>query len=439
MKPSVRKTGMVATVAAAFAAASGGAGAAGFALIEQSGGGMGNSFAGAAAVAEDASTVFFNPAGMSYLQGQQGAVAAHVISVSSKFSGTATNPAALGGGAASGGTGGDAGATALVPNLYLVKPFGERLRFGLGVNAPFGLATEYDSNWIGRFQGIKSELTTVNINPSVSYKVTDAFSIGAGVNYQHADAELTNAVVLGAGLSGNTRLEADDAAWGWNIGAIFQVTPATRIGVAYRSEIDYTLEGSVTTTNSAGAVVAAAGGPSQAEVTFPDSLSISLALAVSDRLQVLADVTSMGWSSIKQVRVINTTNGTLRDVLSFDFDDTLRYSIGANYSWGGTWTLKAGLAYDETPVRNATTRTVRLPDSDRTWISFGGQRMVGKNGRLDLGYAHLFIDDTDINNTRSQQAPGLTTPTPAPGTATTVTGTYKASVDIFSVQYTHNF
>lgn len=439
MKLRVGKTGMVATVAAALAAASGGAGAAGFALIEQSGSGMGNSFAGAAAVAEDASTVFFNPAGMSYLQGTQAAVAAHVINVSSKFSGTATNPAALGGGAASGGTGGDAGDTAFVPNLYLVKPFGERLHFGLGVNAPFGLVTEYDSNWIGRFQGIKSELATVNINPSVSYKVTDVFSIGAGVNYQRANAELTNAVVLGPGSSGNTKLEADDAAWGWNIGAIFQVTPATRIGVAYRSEIDYTLEGDVTTTTSTGAVVAAASGPSRADVTFPDTLSISLAHAVSDRLQLLADVTRTGWSSIKQVRVINTTNGTLREVFGFDFDDTSRYSIGANYRWSDTWTVKAGLAVDETPVRNATTRTVRLPDSDRTWISFGGQRMIGKNGRLDLGYSHLFIDDTDINNTRSQQAPGLTTPTPAPGTATTVTGTYKASVDIFSIQYTHNF
>jgi long-chain fatty acid transport protein len=433
MKPSVTKTGMVATVAAAFAAASGGAGAAGFALIEQSGGGMGNSFAGAAAVAEDASTVFFNPAGMSYLQGQQGAVAAHVISVSSKFSGTATNPAALGGGTASGGNGGDAGDTAFVPNLYLVKPFGERLRFGLGVNAPFGLATEYDSNWIGRFQGIKSELTTVNINPSVSYKVSDAFSIGVGISYQRADAELTNAVVLGAGLSGNTKLEADDDAWGWNIGAIFQASPATRIGVAYRSEIDYTLEGDVTTTTSTGAVVAAGSGPSRADVTFPESFSVSLAHAVSDRLQLLADVTQTGWSSINQVRVINSTNGSTRDILTFDFDDALRYSIGVNYKWSNAWTLKAGLAYDETPVKNATTRTVRLPDNNRTWISLGGQMKVGKNGRLDLGYSHLFIEDTDINSTRTPQPP-----IGALGT-TTVVGTYDASVDIFSVQYTHNF
>ena len=102
-------------------------------------------------------------------------------------------------------------------------------------------------------------------------------------------------------------------------------------------------------------------------------------------------------------------------------------------------TLKAGIAYDETPVKGATTRSVRLPDNDRTWISLGAQMKIGQSGRLDLGYSHLFIDDADINNTRSQQAPGNTTPTPAPFTATTVTGTYEGSVDIFSIQYTHSF
>ena len=438
MQQHFRKKMMALAIATALGGASGLASAAGFALIEQSGSGMGNAYAGAAAVAEDASTVFFNPAGMSFLQGPQAAVAAHVISLSAEFSGTATNPAALGGGAATGGTGGDAGGAAVVPNLYFTMPLGERLSLGLGVNVPFGLTTEYEDNWVGRFQGIKSELTTININPSVSYKFSDSFSIGGGVNYQQLDAELTNAVVLGPGLEGRTKLEADDDAWGWNIGAMFQVTPMTRIGVAYRSEIEYELEGSVTTTLG-GTVVGAASGPTGEEVTLPDMLSVSIAHSVSDRLQLLGDVTRTGWSSIDQIPIVNTTNGTLRDNLVLDFDDSWRYSIGANYKFSDTWILKAGIAYDETPVTGATTRSVRLPDNDRTWISFGGQMKVGQKGRLDLGYSHLFIDDAEINNTRSQQAPGFTTPTPAPGTATTVTGNYEGAVDIFSIQYTHSF
>ena len=438
MQQHFRKDLMALAIAAALAGASGLASAAGFALIEQSGSGMGNAYAGAAATAEDASTVFFNPAGMSFLQGPQVSVAAHVISLSAEFSGTATNPAALGGGAATGGTGGDAGGAAVVPNLYFTMPLGERLSLGLGVNVPFGLTTEYEDNWVGRFQGIKSELTTININPSVSYKFSDTFSIGGGVNYQQLDAELTNAVVLGAGLEGRTNLEADDDAWGWNIGAMFQVTPMTRIGVAYRSEIEYELEGSVTTTLG-GAMVGAASGPTGAAVTLPDMLSVSIAHSVSDRLQLLGDVTRTGWSSVNQVPVVNTTNGTLRDNLVLDFDDSWRYSIGGNYKLNDTWILKAGLAYDETPVQGATTRSVRLPDNDRTWVSFGGQRKIGQKGRLDLGYSHLFIEDAEINNTRSQQAPGFTTPTPAPGTASTVTGNYEGAVDIFSIQYTHSF
>ena len=120
---------------------------------------------------------------------------------------------------------------------------------GIGVNAPFGLVTEYDSDWVGRFQGIKSDLKTININPTIAYKVNDAFSVGFGVNYQKFDAELTQIAVqhsdqLGTGV--RAKLEADDDGFGWNAGVLFQAGPATRIGFSYRSAIDYTLEGDVT-------------------------------------------------------------------------------------------------------------------------------------------------------------------------------------------------
>ena len=137
--------------------------------------------------------------------------------------------------------------------------------------------------------------------------------------------------------------------------------------------------------------------------------------------------------------VVNSTNGTLRDVLNLNFDDTWRYSIGANYKLNDSWTLKGGLALDMSPVKDASSRTVRLPDNDRTWISIGAAMKVKESGKLDVGYSHLFIKDADINFTRSQQAPNLTTPTPAPGTASTVAGSYTGSVDIFSVQYTLSF
>ena len=142
------------------------ASAAGFALIEQSASGMGNAFAGAAATAEDASTVFYNPAGMSRLGGLQITVGAHLINLSAKFSNSASSipPAAVLAGSQAGGNGGDAGGLNVVPNFYFVMPIGNRMNFGVGVNAPFGLVTEYDDTWIGRFQGIKSDLKTINVN-----------------------------------------------------------------------------------------------------------------------------------------------------------------------------------------------------------------------------------------------------------------------------------
>lgn len=437
MKTKFRKAALAAAVAGTFAGASTGVQAAAFGLIEQSGSGMGNAYAGAAATAEDASTVFFNPAGMSRLDGSQAAIAAHVINVSAKFSGTGSLPANMSA-ATLGGTGGNAGGTAVVPNLYAVMPFGDRMHFGLGVNVPFGLTTEYDDDWLGRFQGIKSELMSLNVNPSISYKLSDAVSIGGGINYQKTDVTLTSAVVLGLNTEGRTKLEAEDDGWGWNVGVLFQAGPATRVGLSYRSAIEYDLEGDVTTTFG-GAVVGGASGPAKAEVTFPDTFSASMVHAVNDRLELLGDVSFTRWSELDEVRVVNTTNGTLREVFVFDFDDSWRVSVGANYKYSDTWTLKAGVAYDQTPVKNASTRTVRLPDQDRTWLALGAQRKVGANGRLDLGYAHLFIKDADINHTRSQQSPGNFTPTPQPATASTVTGTYKGSVDIISLQYTHSF
>lgn len=433
MKPSFRRNLMAVAVASALGGGANLASAAGFALIEQGGSGLGNAYAGAAATGEDASTVFFNPAGMSRLQGSQVVVAGHMIDVSAKFrdQGSST-PVALG--PTTGGDGGEAGDTAIVPNVYFVMPIGDQMHFGVGIGVPFGLTTEYDADWVGRFQGIKSELMTININPSLSFKVSETVSVGAGINYQTAEAELTNASITALG-EGLTKLEADDDAWGWNAGVLFQVTSATRVGLAYRSSIDYELEGNVTTTANLNGTVQPAGTfAAKADITFPDMFSISFAHAVSDRLELLADATLTRWSEIQSVNVVQTSNGATRDVLSFNFDDAWRYSIGANYKWNDKWTLKAGVALDETPVKDAQNRTVRLPDSDRTWIAFGGQMKVGQSGKLDLGYAHLFIDDAEIDAQREQFN------FPIPGvSASNVQGTYEGSVDIFSIQYTHSF
>ena len=439
MQRELQRTLIALAVASTLGGASTLASAAGFALIEQSASGMGNAFAGAAATAEDASTVFYNPAGMSRIQGMQITVGGHLINLSAKFSDSSSSkPAAIVTNPL-GGNGGDAGGLNVVPNVYFVMPIGDRMNFGVGVNVPFGLVTEYDDNWAGRFQGIKSDIKTININPALSFKINDVWSVGAGVNYQRLDAELTNAVVLGADTEGRAKLEADDDAWGWNVGVLFQPMSSTKIGASYRSKLKYNLAGTTSVSTASGAPVAPASGPTTADITLPDSFSLSLAQKLNDQWEVLADATFTRWSEINRVNIVNSTNGTLRDSLVLDFDDTWRYSLGANYKLNESWTLKGGVAFDQSPVKGATTRSVRLPDNDRTWVSLGAQMKIAQSGRLDFGYSHLFIKNADINFTRSQQAPGFTTPTPAPGTASTVAGSYKGSVDILSVQYSISF
>ncbi len=436
---------LASAVALALGGASSLASAAGFALIEQSASGMGNAYAGAAATAEDASTIFFNPAGMSQLGGMQVTLGAHLIDLRAKFSdsGSTIPPAAAGSGSQPGGNGGDAGGLSVVPNAYFVMPIGEQLHFGVGINVPFGLVTEYDDNWIGRFQGIKSEISTINVNPSLSFKVNDALSVGAGLNYQRLDAELTNAVVLAppafAGLTeGRAKLEADDDGWGWNVGVLWSLTPATRVGVAYRSEIDYELEGDITVTQASnGALVPLATGPAKADVTLPDMYSLSLSHQLNDKLQLLGDVTFTRWGTIQTIDIRDGNNGSVRDQLTLNFDDAWRYSIGANYKLNDAWTLKGGVAFDESPVKDASSRTVRLPDNDRTWVSLGAQLKVKQTGKLDFGYTHIFIKDAEIDFSRGQFNPGTTTVNPA--TVSNVQGSYEGSVDIFSVQYTLSF
>jgi len=406
-------------VSVALAAFAGGAQASGFALIEQNASGLGNAYAGAAAVAEDASTIFFNPAGLTRLPGMQFVGALHVISPNSEFTNSGSQLAAL---HALGGNGGDAGDLALVPNLYFSWMMDRQWSFGVGIGAPFGLKTEYEEGWVGRFQGLKSEIKTININPTVAFKASDTFSIGFGLNYQTAEATLTRAVNLGA-TEGRALVEADSNSWGWNIGALFQAGPSTRIGASYRSKVEHTVNGTATITNAAGTAILGTPAPIEAEITLPDTFSLSIVQQIDPRLELLGDISFTRWSEIQQVRIVRLDNGTTLDTLNLNFDDTYRLSVGANYKLNDEFTLKGGLAYDKSPVQDQF-RSVRLPDNDRIWIAVGGKYRISKQAVIDFGYTHIFIKDAPISNNQGTGG----------GQNGNVVGTYKASVDILSAQ-----
>jgi long-chain fatty acid transport protein len=379
--------------------------AAGFALVEQNASGLGNAYAGQAAVATDASTIFFNPAGMTYLPDRQVVVAGHLIRPQAEFTGT--SPLA-------GGNGGDAGDLALVPNAYLVYRLTPDIYLGVGLNAPFGLKTEYDPDWKGRTQAIKSEVKTVNLNPSIAWKAGESLSLGAGVSIQYAEATLTSS----AGGAGVATVKGDDYGWGFNLGALWQASEATRVGLAYRSEVEQTLGGDVgfstaTTLN----------GPVTADVTLPDSASLSLFHKFDLRWDLLADITWTGWSDFKELRIVRTNGNVLGTPTEENWSDSYRYSLGANYHLNDKLTLRGGVAFDETPVSDAF-RTARIPDEDRTWIAFGAQYRLSRKSAIDVGYAHLFIRDAAIDKAEN---------------GVTLAGSYEASVDILSAQLTLDF
>jgi long-chain fatty acid transport protein len=403
--------------------------AAAFALYEQGVSGLGNAYAGAAAVAEDSTTVWWNPAGMARLaKGRHLAIAGTVIQPSTEFS---NNGSQAPGGQPLGSTGGDAGDTAFVPSAFFVMDFTPQWSFGVGVSVPFGLKTEYSADWIGRFQGISSEIKTININPAVSYKFSDALSVGFGINYVTAEIETVTAVNAG-GLNQSNKATVDGDGFGFNIGVLFSLSPATRLGVHYRSTLDLELDGDTTFTNTP-PLATLANGSVKLDVETPDSLAFSVAHRMNDRLELLGDVTWWQWSKIQRVPLVRTSgtlSGQNAGEFVFNFDDTYRVSIGANYRLNPAWMLKLGFAYDQTPVPNAESRTVRLPDSDRYWFSAGAKYQMSKAGALDLGYTFIKADDADINNNQGTGAP------PAAGL---VRGSYKADVHIFGVQYQHSF
>lgn len=433
------KSKLILGVLAAYAIP-GGVQASGFALIENSASGQGNAYAGAAAHTNDASAVFFNPAGMMRLEDDQLMLAGHYIVPDSSFENDgSSNAASIGGGALNGGDD-DGGFDALVPNLYWVTSIDESTKFGLGVTAPFGLAIKYEDDWVGRYHAVESDLKTLNFNPSMGYRVNDQLSIGGGIDIMLADVTLSSAVdfaaILGQtpgsddGFGELTGDNLDDPGFGYNFGLQYAISSETILGVAYRSEIDLSVEGDADFSVPTSAALLVATGRFidtglEADITLPASFSFSLSHRV-DKFTYLADVTWTGWSSFDELRVKFDNDNQPDSVTTEDWDDTLRYSIGFDYQYAPDMVLRAGIAFDETPVPSAERRTPRLPGNDRTWLSFGLSYVMDETLSLDVGYSHLFIDDAEVNNELESEA--------SDNVKATLAGSYDATVDILSVQ-----
>lgn len=429
----------------------GGAHAAGFALMEQNASGLGNAYAGQAAAAEDASTIFFNPAGMTHLPGRQVVVGGNFIRPITEFSDKGSTspslpPPAPPLGHALGGDGGDAGDLAFVPHGYLsweVVP--STLWVGVGVGVPFGLKTDYDKDWVGRFHGTKSEVKTININPSIAWKPNETISLGFGLNAQKFDAELANATSYTAailagggpfvpGLEGIATVEGDDWGFGWNAGILLNLSSHTRVGIAYRSKIEFDLDGKVKFDNRPPALAAALpDGGIKADLELPESFSIGVSHQVTPKVQLLADYTWTGWDSIQDISIYRDSGAGLTR-LELNMEDSWRVGLGLNYQLSDAVKLRFGVAYDRSAIHEG--RTPRLPDEDRLWLALGAQWKTSKQMAIDIGYAYITAQgDASVNLSN------FATPTAGFANAPRgdLRGDYDAKVHILGVQARYAF
>jgi long-chain fatty acid transport protein len=424
------------------------AAAVGFALEHQSVSNMGYAFAGGAASAEDASTIFWNPAGMTRLPGRQAVVGLNAIYGSARFRNDGTTSSAGPAFPITGGDGGNPVGLNWVPNLYYSADLGRDLKGGIGINSPFGLRTEYPADWMGRYHAIDSVLKSLNINPSIAWKARDGVSLGGGVNFQYFDAELSNAIDYGAacfaafgpgacagagitpqGRDGIAKVSGDSWGVGWNVGALFDIGPGARVGIAYRSSIKHEVKGRATFENPAlpGAFAALTAGAqdtgARSTIKTPDTLSVSAYGDVSPKWSLLGDLTWTGWSNFKELRV-RFDNGAPDAVTPANWRNTVRLSLGAGYKVDDRWMLRGGIAYENSAIRDEF-RGPRIPDNAHTLIGLGFNYKVAKAGSLNFGYMHAFVKDAPVN-----------TSTP---TAGTLAGKYKVRADVLSLQYNHSF
>lgn len=438
--------------------ASGAAWGGGFQLFEHSARGLGTAFAEQAA-ASDASTVFWNPAGMTRLPGRQLSLAGYVLKPTGRFSdqGSRTFLPPPNGLPLVGGDGGDPGDYTAIPNLYYTHALNARWRIGVAVNAPFGLATRYDEQWVGRYYALESELVTFNVNPALAYRINDQVSVGGGLNIAYARAKLSNAIdfstvclaqanavpalgpvcaAIGYTQPGNPTtdgkivIKGDDWTVGWNIGLLWHLTPDTNVGITYRSALRFAIAGdaNVTTPANLPAPLAAASSFNNSrvrtDIVLPETAAVAFHTQFTPQWEVSGSATWTRWSRLQELRV-RFENGAPDGVIPLAWRDTWRIALGATYRPSAAWAWRAGVAYDQTPVTEPL-RSPRVPDANRLMVGLGVTYHLSPASSLDVGYGHWFVRDARLQLS-----------TPAAGS---LTGTYrKPYIDVVGVQFNHRF
>lgn len=393
---------------------------AGFALNEQSASTLGRAFAGRASSAEDASTLFGNPAGMSRLEGSQLTLGAAVVDSDSDIKNARATIAGTGI-QIPGSNDGDMVPTTTIPFGYYVQPLDDRWTVGIGVYVPFGLSTDYEGSFQGRYHGVKSEVTVITVQPTVSYRINDQWSVGGGVTYNRIDGELTGAIPQLPLSDGYSDIEGDDDTFGYNLGVLFEPTDTTRIGLTYHSKQDYTLEGDTKLGTAMGTLEYDA----KLDIILPESVDMSVSQELGERWTVHAGATWTRWSRFDELRIRNAGGPDI--VEPEHWDDVWAFAVGADYRLNDQWLLRGGVALDESPIPNAH-RTVRVPTADRQLYAIGAAWTPMPELTVDFSYMYLDEDNANVDQTRDYG-----------GAPFNYQARYENSAQIFSAQLSYRF
>jgi long-chain fatty acid transport protein len=378
------------------------AGANGIALNEQSASSAGTAYAGRSSSALDASTIFGNPAGLTKLKRTEISGGAAVVSVSDDISDAQSS--------APGTNKGDSVPFGGVPFAYMSTPLDDRFTIGLGLYAPSGLINDYESSFQGRYHGSYSTTKEITLQPTIAYRINDYVSIGGGPTINRFNAKLKNDLATGAlnnGQDTQVTIKGDDTALGYNLGILFDLSDATSWGINYHSKVDYQLKGHTEVSGSPSVIPLDGKYDNKIDITMPESVDTSITHHFNSRWTGYLGTTWKRWSRIQKVEAVNSGLSPVGEAAGLgsvteemNWHDTWSTAVGASYQLNQQWLLRAGYAYDPSPIRNAD-RSVRVPVGNRQAVTLGGAYSPNADLTIDFAYGYLWDSKVSVKQSNN--------------------------------------
>ncbi|OOE36837.1 aromatic hydrocarbon degradation protein [Salinivibrio kushneri] len=373
---------------------------AGFQLAETSATGLGRAFAGEAAMADNASAQFRNPALLSYLADTQVSAGGIYVNPNVDIDGTNTN---ISNGKKTATSTDDVAHDAVIPNFYFAHQIDDRLTAGLALATNFGMETDLGNDFTGTQFGNEAAVTTFEINPNIAWKATEQLRLGAGIRYVLGEGSIgaKSSAQYGPYPKGTTLkyMEGDDRAWGWQLGAVYDINDMHRVGFNYRSEVDLTLEG------HAEGLSYDSSNPNRhysgsMDLTLPATAEFSSLHQLTEQWAVHTSINWTEWSSFDKLEAnIPSLSSDPKMVKVENWEDNYRFAIGTTYQWDQKLTLRSGVAYDTSAVSDKN-RTLTIPETDRTWLSVGAGYDVTSKLTLDAAFTYVFAKDAPVKEPR---------------------------------------